>query len=80
MTDTQYGALVGLLTEIRDRLTYLCSPAEDDETAPACPHPDERRIDFSTTRGADWICQDCGHHEQRRATTAPAVSGASAKE
>jgi hypothetical protein len=80
MTDVQFGTLVELLTDIRDRLTYLCSPMEDGDVDSACQHPDERRLDFSTTRETDWICQDCGHHEQRRATTAPAVSGASAKE
>jgi hypothetical protein len=88
MTNAQFSQIVGLLTEIRDALAYLCQTpptgTEDmAETAPACEHPEEQRIDLSTPRERHWVCQDCGYVERRvtaTATLAPAVPGADAKE
>ena len=80
MTDRQFDALAGLLAEIRDRLEYLCQPAEADE--PTCAHDEARRTDFSTPRETHWVCGDCGHVvRQRRTTHAPALPpSASAEE
>jgi C4-type Zn-finger protein len=72
MDETQFATLVGLLAEIRDRLTYLCQPAEAEETASACDHPEESRLDLSQPGRIDWTCGVCDHHEQRRLTHAPA--------
>lgn len=82
MTDSQFDTLAGLLTEIRDRLTYLCGPPDEPEAVASCEHPEARRTDFSTPRETDWICGDCGHHEQRTTGNhAPALPpSASAKE
>jgi hypothetical protein len=82
MTEQQLGVLAGLLAEIRDRLSYLCEPLEQDETTPACEHPEERRTDFSSPREIHWVCGDCDHVErQDRTTRAPALPpSASAEE
>jgi hypothetical protein len=81
MQHSEFVAIVTLLAEIRDRLTYLCQPPDESMEAPDCEHPEARRTDFSSPRETHWICNDCGHIERRPTVTpAPAFSGADAKE
>lgn len=86
MTEAQWTVLVGLLIEIRDRLTCLCewsAPDESDgaDADPRCDHPEGRRQDASTLRRTRWTCRDCGFEYDSAATLAPAFTpGADAKE
>lgn len=50
-------AILAELQAIRVALTY------DDR--PACPHPENRRLDMSAMGVTEWTCKDCGHHERR---------------
>jgi hypothetical protein len=79
MTDTQHAEIVGLLTDIRSALAFLCQPVEDvsEDGQPSCEHPESARTDFSTPREVQWVCGACGHVE-RRMTGASAVSPAAA--
>lgn len=84
MTDAQFDRLVGLLTDMRAALAYLCQPVEAPaaEADQACAHEETRRTDFSTPHEVHWICGDCGHEERRfTSTRAPASTpSASAEE
>lgn len=69
MTDQQFSALFGVLSQIRDLLAGAADQTED-EAFTECPHPDDQRVALGFTNGSPhWVCKVCRFESVNRATT-----------
>jgi hypothetical protein len=66
ITPKQYREnVLAALAEIVMRLRMLTTEPGQDDGPPACEHPPEARLDFSTSREDHWQCRACGYEYRR---------------
>jgi len=63
-TDVIVNQLLSMRSAIDAMLAFLC-PQEKEESI-ECPHPADKRKNYSSMGFKRWQCQDCGYlHEEK---------------